>query len=73
MNNLYAGLAGLAVVVLLALLYGRQSRKRGRAEADRANLKSAVDAARKAGEIDEDVARLPDDALYRELHGNGRE
>lgn len=73
MNALYLIFAGLAVVVLLALLYGRQSRKRGRAEADRANLKSAADAARKAGEIDEDVARLPDDALYRELHGNGRE
>lgn len=73
MSALYPVLAGLSAVVLLALLYGRQSRKRGRAEADRANLKSAVETAGKAGEIDEDVARLPDDALYRELHGNDRE
>ena len=72
MNGLYVILAGVGTVGLLALLYGRQSRKRGRAEANNANLKSAVDAARKAGEIDEDVARTSDDDLYRELHGNGR-
>lgn len=73
MTGLYAGLAGLAAVVLLALLYGRQSRKRGRAEANSDNLQRAVEAARKSGAIDEDVTRLSDADLYDELHGDGRD
>lgn len=72
MTGLYAALAGLAAVALLALLYGRQSRKRGRAEANGDNLKSAVEAARKSGAIDEDVARMSDADLYGELRDNGR-
>lgn len=73
MTGLYAGLAGLAAVVVLALLYGRQSRKRGQAEATTGNLESAVETARKSGAIDEDVARMSGDDLYDELHGNGRQ
>ena len=72
MTALYLILAGLGVVVVLALLYGRQSRKRGRAEAGNDKLEAAVKAARKSGAIDEDVARLSDDDLGRELHGAGR-
>jgi type II secretory pathway pseudopilin PulG len=73
MTTVYLILAGLAVVVALALLYGRQSRKRGRAEANAEGLKSAIDHARKAGTIDEDTARMSDADLYDELHGDGRQ
>lgn len=73
MTGLYAGLAGLAAVALLALLYGRQSRKWGRAEANAANLERAVEAARKSGAIDEEVTRLSDSDLYDELHGDSRD
>lgn len=73
MNGLYLILAGVGTVGLLALLYGLSQRKRGRAAAVNKGLKAAVGKARKAGEIDEDVARTSDDDLYRELHGNGRE
>lgn len=72
MTTLYLVLAGLVAVVLIALLYGRQSRKAGEARASNRNLESAVEAARRAGEIDEDVSGLPDAALYDELHGNNR-
>ena len=73
MTTLYLIGAGLAVVVVLALLYGRQSRKRGRAEANAEGLESATDAARKSGAIDEDVSRMSDDDLDRELHDGGRD
>lgn len=72
MTALYLILAGLGAVVLLALLYGRQSRKRGLAEANSDKLEAAVEAARKSGAIDENVARLSDDDLDRELRGAGR-
>ena len=64
----------LGAVVLAAvglMLYGRSQRKRGRAEANAEGLESAVEAARKSGEIDEDVARLSDADLYNELHDDG--
>ena len=64
--------AGLAVVGLLVWLYGRQSRKAGEAKANNRNLESAVDAARKSGVIDEDVSRLSDADLDRELRNGGR-
>ena len=73
MTTLYLVGAGLGVVGLLALLYGRQSRRRGRAEANAGNLESAVDAARKSGAIDEDVSRLSDADLNRELYNGGRD
>jgi hypothetical protein len=72
-TNLYLILAGLAVVVLVIWLYGHQSRKRGRAEANAEGLESAVDHARKAGAIDEDVSRMFDADLDDELHNGGRE
>jgi len=72
MTTVYLVLAGLLAFVALALLCGRQSRKRGRAEASSANLESAVEAARKAGAIDEDVFKLADADLYDELHNGGR-
>ncbi len=72
MTGLFAGLAGLAAVVLMALLYGRRSRRLGRAEAGAESLEHAVEAARNSGAIDEDVTRLPDADLYDELHDNGR-
>lgn len=73
MITLYLILAGLGVVVVLALLYGYQSRQRGRAEANSEGLESAVDHARKSGEIDEDVSKLSDADLYDELRDGGRE
>ncbi|MCK5276222.1 MAG: hypothetical protein KAR37_16325 [Alphaproteobacteria bacterium] len=73
MTTLYLILAGAGVIGLLALLYGRQSRKRGRAEANAEGLESAVDAARKSGAIDEEVSRMPDADLYDELHNGGRD
>ena len=73
MTTLYLILAGAGVIGLLALLYGRQSRKRGRAEANAEGLVSAVDAARKSGAIDEDVNRMSDADLYDELHNGGRD
>ena len=72
MSSVYLVLAGLLAIVTLALLYGRQSRKRGREEASNANLESALVAARKAGVIDEDVLKLSDDDLYDELRNGGR-
>lgn len=71
MIALYLILAGLAAVVVLALLYGRQSRKRGRAEGSSVHLEAAVAAARKSGATDEDVSRMSDADLYDELYGNG--
>ena len=73
MTTLYFILAGLAGVGLFALLYGRQSRKRGRAEANAEGLESAVEAARKSGAIDEEVSRMSDADLDRELHNGGRD
>jgi len=73
MTTLYLILAGLGAVVVLALLYGRQSRKRGREEANAKGLESAIDAARKSGAIDEDVSRMSDADLDRELHDGGRD
>lgn len=73
MTTLYLILAGAGVTGLLALLYGRQSRKRGRAEANAEGLESAVDAARKSGAIDEEVSRMSDADLYDELHNGGRD
>ena len=73
MTTLYLILAGAGVTGLLALLYGRQSRKRGRAEANAEGLESAVDAARKSGAIDEEVSRMSDADLDRELHNGGRD
>ncbi|MBE9554862.1 MAG: hypothetical protein IMF05_15470 [Proteobacteria bacterium] len=73
MTTLYLIGAGLAVVGLLALLYGRQSRKRGRAEANAEGLESAVEAARKSGAIDEEISRMSDADLDRELYNGGRD
>ena len=72
MTGLYAVLAGLAAVALLALLYGRGSRRLGRAERQGEMLERALEAARKAEEIDEAVAGLADDDLYGELRRAGR-
>jgi hypothetical protein len=72
MSYIYLVLAGLLAIVTLALLYGRQSRKRGREEASNANLESALVAARKGGAIDEDIFKLSDDDLYDELRNGGR-
>lgn len=66
------GLAGLAAVALLALLYGRRSRRLGQAQGREALLERSLEAARKAGAIDEDVAGLPDADLYDELRQPGR-
>lgn len=73
MNGLYVALAGLAALALLALLYGRGSRRLGRAEGRGETLERAAEAASKAGAIDEDVAGLPDSELYDELYRAGRE
>lgn len=73
MTTLYLILAGAGVIGLLALLYGRQSRKRGRAEANAEGLEFAVDAARKSGAIDEEISRMSDADLDRELHNGGRD
>jgi len=55
------------------LLYGRQSRKAGEATADNRNLKTAVNAARRAGAIDEETSRMSDADLYDELHNGGKQ
>ena len=72
MTTLYFVLAGAGVVVALALLYGWQSRKMGRAEANSEGLEIAVDHARKSRVIDEGVSRMSDADLRDELH-DGRE
>lgn len=71
MSGLYAGLIGLAAVVLLALLYGRRSRRLGRAEAGRDTLAHVLDTARESGAIDEEVSGLADASLYAELYEPG--
>ena len=73
MTALYFILAGLAAGVVLALLYGRSQRKRGRAEANSDSLEHAVVAARESGAIDEDVSRMSDADLYDELYNNSRD
>lgn len=73
MSGLYVSLAGLAAVVLLALLYGRRSRRLGRAEERENVLERAVEVERQAGAIDDQVASLPDADLYDELHRSGRQ
>lgn len=71
MSGLFAGLAGLAAVVLLALLYGRSARQLGRAEARRAEVRDVMATARQSGEIDEEVSGLADADLFDELHVRG--
>ena len=65
-------LEGLATVALLALLYGRRSRRLGQAQGGEALLERSMEAARKAGVIDEEVAGLFDTDLYDELRDGGR-
>jgi hypothetical protein len=72
MNGLYMSLAGLAAIALLALLYGRGSRRLGREQGRGEVLERHLEVARKAGEIDEEVAGLPDVDLYDELRRSGR-
>lgn len=63
-------LIGGAVMVLIVILHGRRSRQLGRAEAQRDGFEKAADHAKEALEIDEDVARLSDAELDRELSGD---
>jgi hypothetical protein len=72
MTGLYAGLAGLAAILLLALLYGRRSRRLGRLEGGNAEREATLDLIRKSEEIDEDISRMRDADLYAELHDTTR-
>ena len=60
---------GSAVVVLCVMgwLGFRYARRSGRAEAQRAHFQRKSEQARMANEIDEDVARMSDADLDREL------
>ena len=64
-----------AVVVLLWIvvkMYGRAQKDRGGLEATSQAAKEAVDHAKQALEIDEDVSRLDGDSLYDELRKGSR-
>lgn len=72
MSGLYVALAGLAAVLLLALLYGRRSRRLGRLEGGNVEREAALELVRRSEGIDEEISRMPDADLYAELHGNSR-
>jgi hypothetical protein len=64
----YAVIGGLFLVLLIVFwLAWETAARKGRLEAENDHLLQASRAARKANEIDEDVARLPDSDLDREL------
>ena len=64
----YAALGGGVVVLIFAVwLAFHIARKAGSAEAERDIFKLKAEQARRANEIDEDVASLSDEQLDREL------
>ena len=67
MTTLAAVLGAVLVLGFGLWLAFRQARKRGRAEAERAVHRIAADHARESHAIREDVARLSDADLDREL------
>lgn len=73
MTGLYAAIAGLAAILLLALLYGRRSRRLGRLEGMNDGRDATLDLVHASEGIDEEVAHMPDAGLYAELHGNAGE
>lgn len=62
----------LGIGVFLVRNAFRAARARGEAEAQRAQSQAKSEQARKANAIDEDVARLSDTDLDRELRDSGR-
>lgn len=75
--NAYAVIATVAVAVtgigvFLVWNASRAERKRGEAEAQRARFQIMSEQARKANAIDEDVVRLSDADLDRELRDGWR-
>lgn len=64
----YAVAAGLCLVLLAVVWIAcRIAEQKGRSEAERERLREETATARRANEIDEDVKRLPDADLDREL------
>ena len=64
----YAAIGGMVLVLLFIVWIAfRSAERKGRADAERDRFQAASEAARRANEIDEDVMRLPDDELDREL------
>jgi hypothetical protein len=62
----FVALGGIALWLLV-----RQSRKLGGAEAERDQFQAKAEQARRANEIDEDVARAPIADIDRELRNGG--
>lgn len=66
--TIYAAIGGLILVLIFIVWIALKSAERkGRADAERDRFLAESEAARRANEIDEDVMRLPDDELDREL------
>jgi hypothetical protein len=61
-------IVGIALAAVGAALW--LAKRLGRADAQKDAAEKAVDHAREANEIRDDVARLSDDELYRELRGD---
>lgn len=59
------------VLIFLVWLAFKKVEGKGRAEAEREHFQVKSEQARQANEIDEDVARLSDDELDRELRDRG--
>lgn len=62
--------AGLVLVIILVWWIKRQASHLGEAKAKNQGLSKAVEDARDANAVAEDVAALSDDELYDELYGN---
>ena len=68
--TLYAAIAfGAVVLIFFVWLAFRYAHAAGSADAERKAFKEQTEHARQANEIDEDVARLDDGELDRELYG----
>ncbi len=68
----YAVVGGVLLALLaIVWLAVRTAEQKGRSESDARRLQEAASTARRANEIDEDVRRLADSDLDRELRNGG--
>ena len=72
LSRLWGALAAFGVLLGGMALWTLKAFSAGRRAERQAQTEQALKHASKAGEIDEDVARLSDDELDRELRGPGR-
>ena len=69
-TNLIMGIVIIAAIGISIFLYGRSSRKLGKAVAEKAGFEKATDHAKEALKIDEDVDDMSESDLDNELFGD---